>query len=580
MRRPHLLVIILVIISPFFAGCPKKRQQPPIVHPPPVATPTPSPSPIVEPSPEPSPTATPSPSPTASPTPPAQPTPTPFPTPQIDAASYIPARKPGATVRLRGEEGEDYAAKIQAVMDNAADVGLVVLGPGSVKRSIIANTHVFFETTPQAPFACDQTEPHPRFRAYPLSDVGCVLMADGVHVSGNFQPPQGLLDYFAKGTARLGFRDPYFEKLAALTDDEIHGNASTVLEPEFSLGPGNPGIIVFHALSDIEGNPHRGKAQNLAVTGIVIQGRQRKDYDGGVRQAIGFGNCHRCTAQRNFLRDTGSIGIQAGGTSDEGNFSKDVVFTLNINSGGAAAHIAAVNGDNIYGYHNYSRRPGRKGWGGGVSAFDMETNSHSDHSNEVWVYNNLADYEGGAFDGVGSAFLAQDPYTGPNRGTVHMVNNVAIGGRADTVHRYMSNGLYAVGLLRPQLINNYVFRTGQNAIQMYNTDGGLIQDNDFHHTGGGGQFTIHFFGVQRTTVRRSNFRTAEGVPINVQAGFVETDGSCGNVYEDNTVDGREYVEKSKPCPSAAPRSAPQQRKFVSGSSWRGFTGTKLRELPR
>lgn len=574
---PLFLVVLLVTIT---TGCPndKKRPTPGL----PTASPSPtaevSPSPSIEPTPAPSL----SPSPEVSPSPSPQPLPvvwpTPHPTPQIDPQSYIPALKTGSTVRLRGEEGEDYAAKIQAVMDNSESVARVELGGGSLRRSVILRTHTHLETTPKTPIACDQTEDLPQFRMYPRSDYGCFLMADGIHVSGNFQPPQEMFDYFAKGDRHLGWKDPYFQKLAALTDDQIHGNYSTVLEPEFSLGPGNPGIIVFQALGDIEGQPHRGISRNIAVTGIVIQGRQKTHYDGGVRQAVGFGNGKHCTAQRMFLRDTGSIGIQAGGVADEGGFSDDVVFTLNINSGGAAAHLAAVNGDNIYGFHNYSKRPGRVGWGGGVSAFDMETNSAGDHSHNVWVYDNLADYEGASIlGGAGSAFLAQDPYTGPNRGQVFIVNNVAIGGRDDLVARYMSNGIYAVGLEKCRIINNYVFRTGQNAVQMYNSDGCLIQDNDFHHTGGGGQFTCEFIGVRGTTVRRSDFRTAEGVAINTQAGFHESDGSCGNFFEDNKVDGKEYIQASIPCRSAVPLPVPLRRKFVSGSSWRGFTGVPLRK---
>jgi hypothetical protein len=561
-----LFLLILVVVQP--PGCrDRKRPDPP----------RPSPTPTAEPSPsiEPTPVVTPEPSPTVAPSPQPAPTTwaTPHPTPNIDPAAYIPAVRSGSTVRLRGEEGEDYAAKIQAVMDNSTDIGTVVLGPGSLKRSVILRTHTRIETTPQAPLACDQVEDLPQYRFFPRSDYGCMLIIDGVHVSGNFRPPQELLDYFAKGDMHLGWKDPYFQKLAALTDDQIHGNYSTVLEPEFSLGPGNPGIMVFEPLKDMEGQPRRGVAHNIAVTGIVIQGRQKTHYDGGIRQAMTFGNCQRCTAQSNFLRDTGSIGIQAGGASDEGGFSNDVVFTLNINSGGAAAHLASVNGDNIYGFHNYSRRPGRKGWGGGISAFDMETNGHTDHSNNVWIYNNVADYEGASLaGGAGNAFLAQDPFMGSNRGTVHIVNNVAIGGREDNVFRFMSNGIYTVGMKGCRIVNNYVFRTGQNAVQMYSSDGCLVQDQDFEHTGGGGAFTVQFYGVRNTTVRRAHFRTTPGLPLSAAAGISEIDGSCGNIYEDNRIDGRPFELTSPPCRAMAAR----RPRFVSGSSWRGLTGVPLR----
>ena len=69
----------------------------------------------------------------------------------------------------------------------------------------------------------------------------------------------------------------------------------------------NPAIEVFQALGDTEVS-HTGLARNIAVIGFHIKGRQ-KVYDGGVRSTILFGNCVRCTAQNNYLEDTGSIGI-------------------------------------------------------------------------------------------------------------------------------------------------------------------------------------------------------------------------------------------------------------------------------
>lgn len=521
------------------------------------------------------------PTPATTPTPDATPAawPTPYPTPVVDLASYVPVPKQGSTVRLQGEQGEDYAAKIQGVMDNSTEVAQVVLGPGSLKRSVILRTHTRIETTPGAPIACDQVEgirgdikpgEQPWNQLIPHSDYGCFLMADGVHVSGNWKPPQEMLDYFAKGNPHLGWHDPYFQKLAALSDEQIHGNSSTVLEPEFSLGPQNPGIIVFQALGDVR-ESHRGVSKNIAITGIVVQGRQKTHYDGGVRAAVPLGNCKHCTIQDTFLRDTGSIGLQTGGVAlDQGNFSDDTLFVHNIASGVAAANIAAVNSERFNIRENYARRPGRKGWGGGISAVDMETNSPADHSSG-WITNNLADYEDSAIPtGAGSAFLAQDPYTGTNRGKVVIANNVAIGGRDDILYRHMSNGLYIVGLKDCEIINNYVYRTGQNGLQAYNSVGCLVQDNDFHHTGGGGAPTVQFYGVRSTTIRRSNFRSAN-VAISAQAGFQEIDGSCENKYEDNLIDGRGFTQASPACKVLAPSDKPQLPRFVSGSSWRGLS---------
>src|SRR6185369_2039798 len=183
---------------------------------------------------------------------------------------------------------------------------------------------------------------------------------------------------------------------------------------------------------------------------------------------------------------------------------------------------------------NYVRRPGHHDprFGGGVCGFDLETNTAADHSKNINVYNNLFDYEGAGLESAGNAICLQDPYEGPNHGKVTAANNVAIGGRSDLVHRYMSNGIFLVGLKKCEIVNNYVFRTGQNALQAYSLDGCLIQDNLFESTGGGGNSTMMLTNVTNSIFRRNNFISRPGVTINTQAGTVDKCGR-GNVYEDN-----------------------------------------------
>src|SRR5688572_16719504 len=110
----------------------------------------------------------------------------------------------------------------------------------------------------------------------------------------------------------------------------------------------------------------------------------------------------------------------------------------------------------------------------------------------------------------------------------------------------MSNGLYIVGRVDWELGNNYVSRTGQNAVQADSSGGCLIQDNVFEHTGGGGASTIQFYGVRNTTVRRSHYRSAN-VAINAQPGINEAQGSCGNTFEGNAIDGKVFTLGSAAC---------------------------------
>lgn len=488
---------------------------------------------------------------------------TPVPLPSIDPAAYLPAKRPGPTitislnnVSISGAPATDALQRLRAVRQAAAeasDLGLLINaaskelnafgggtisieGGGSIKTQVQLDHHTRFDSST---YACDITG---------ITDYGCFLIGDNVLVEGTYRPPQALLEYFRKGKGS-NHRDPFLLAVQALSPEQLAGTGTTILEPTFVSGR-TPAVIVFQAKGDACCS-HTERSKNIAVVGFHIRGRQQV-YDGGVRSTILFGNCERCTAQNNYLEDTASIGINFGGSGLEKNyFANDCLAYHNITSGVAAANIAAVNSENVYVTENYAFRLGHHEprFGGGVCGFDLETNSAADHSKNIFVFNNLYDYEN-SLPSAGTAICLQDPYKGPNHGLVVAVNNVAIGGREDRIHRYMSNGFFLNGLKGCQIRNNYVYRTGQNAIQAYAIDGCVIEDNDFESTGGGGNATVSTEGAVNNIFRRNNYRDRPGLTINVQAGFNEI---CGrdNVYEKNLVNGRDVPAVSKqPC---APR---------------------------
>ena len=444
------------------------------------------------------------------------PAPAPYPTPTYNPDSYVPAVRAGKTVTIRGP---NLADKLQAAQDDPSVATVRIEGGGSFDKQVTLRKHTIFDSST---YSCDMQG---------ITDQGQFLIADGVRVQGTWRMPKELVDYFKFGKGR-NWQDPYLLKVQALTAEQLAGTGTTLLEPTFVNGP-IPAIEVFQALGDSVAS-HTGSARDIAVIGFHIKGRQ-KVYDGGVRATILLGNCIRCTAQNNYLEDTGSIGVTFGGSAlEKNNYSDQGLIWHNVASGVAAANFAAVNSENLLLIENYVRRPGHHDprFGGGVCGFDLETNTAADHSKNINVYNNLFDYEGAGLESAGNAICLQDPYEGPNHGKVTAANNVAIGGRSDLVHRYMSNGIFLVGLKKCEIVNNYVFRTGQNALQAYSLDGCLIQDNLFESTGGGGNSTMMLTNVTNSIFRRNNFISRPGVTINTQAGTVDKCGR-GNVYEDN-----------------------------------------------
>lgn len=486
---------------------------------------------------------------------------TPVRLPNIDPVSYLPARRPGPTIRISlanvsvtgataaavqqrlrtvrqaAVEASDLGLLINAANKELTDLGgggsISIEGGGSIKTQVQLDHHTKFDSST---YACD---------VQGITDFGCFLIGDNVLVEGTYQPPQALLEYFRKGKGS-NHRDPFLLAVQSLTPQQLAGTGTTILEPTFASGR-TPAVAVFQAKGDACCS-HTERSRNIAVIGFHIRGRQQI-YDGGVRSTIQLGNCERCTAQNNYLEDTASIGISFGGSGLEKNyFANDCLAYHNITSGVAAANIAAVNSENVYITENYAFRLGHHEprFGGGVCGFDLETNSPADHSKNIFVFNNLYDYEG-SIQSAGTAICLQDPYKGVNHGLVVAMNNVMIGGREDRIHRFMSNGLFLNGLKGCQIRNNYVYRTGQNAIQAYAIDGCVIEDNDFESTGGGGNYTVSTEGAVNNIFRRNNYRDRPGLTINVQAGFLETCGR-GNVYEQNLVNGRDVrTVATQPC---------------------------------
>lgn len=474
----------------------------------------------------------------------------PAPTPNINPNAYIPPRPSGRTMTVASLH--QLAESLQQAQDDPNTTSVRVIGGGSIKRPVIIKKYTTFDSST---YSCDVAPENTIFSDISITDYGCFLVSDGVYVGGTYRPPQTVLDYFKSGDGRNP-NDRYLLAVQALTAEQLAGNGTTILEPTYA-NKLTPAVEVFQALGDVRFS-HTGKASNITIQGFRIKGRQTV-YDGGVRSTILLGNCQRCAVMDVYLEDTASIGVTAGGsalewkhadgTVNKDNFARDIVFTRNIFSGVAAANTATINTEDAYVFNNYVRRPGHHNpkFGGGVCGHDHETNTAADHTRNIYVYNNLYDYEAAHQDGAGNGICLQDPYTGVNRGRVVAANNVIIGGRNDVVHRYMSNGMFLNGLKDCQILNNYIFRTGQNAIQAYAISNCLIQDNIFDSTGGGGNPSFWSNGMKDTIVRRNNF-VKRDVPISMQAGFLEI---CGerNQYIDNAIPG---VEGSAPptrkCP--------------------------------
>ncbi len=83
--------------------------------------------------------------------------------------------------------------------------------------------------------------------------------------------------------------------------------------------PARTGWIVFESFKTLRAQPiHSGTDSDIYISNLQIKGAN-PGSDGGVRQTVSLGNCHRCGVENLWLNGTGVIGVQAGGSPFGGN---------------------------------------------------------------------------------------------------------------------------------------------------------------------------------------------------------------------------------------------------------------------
>ena len=456
---------------------------------------------------------------------PALPLPQPVPTPVYDPQTYMQS-SPGSSITVRAKRGEDLASLINSAQNkNVATVNVV--GGGSITNQVRLRRHTVFDS---ATYSCDTNG---RDAVNPGNTnnslwYGCFLVDDNVLIEGTWRPPFELEDFFRNPSAIT------LAKVQELTPAELAGTGTTILEPSFHTKL--PSISVFQAYQDATSQQHERESKNITIMGIHVVGRQ-PIYDGGMRQTMTFGNCVNCAAIYNYLDNTRSIGIQFGGYGGAGKYANHFLAWRNIFSRVAAANIAVVNGENGLIAENYSLKLGHQGFGGGISGFDLETNAADDHAKNIWVMNGLFDYEGSSQNSAGNAINLQAPGVNATTGGIYAVNNWIIGGRNDAIHRYMANGFLVNSVNGITIKNNYVYKTGQSAVQWYGAGrgtgiGSYIEDNWFDATGGGGNPSILLINVSGVTARRNKFTLDPKTKFSTDL-RIQDCGGTRNVFLDN-----------------------------------------------
>ena len=300
--------------------------------------------------------------------------------------------------------------------------------------------------------------------------------------------------------------------------------------------PPRIGWIVFQSYEDIRTKPiGSGTDSDITITNLQIKGANPA-VEGGVRETLQMGNCHRCKVDHVWLNGTGVIGVQAGGNSLTGNFADTMTIRNNLFTGVASQAAAIVNGRNIVIDGNTFKDSGRKAMEG-MTAIDVEPNAATDIAQQIEITNNLIDSRGSTFL-HGNGILVQNGPRTRGFGPVLIKGNTVIGG--DLVPNLAGNiatGIYIAASSQDVTVtNNTIRRVAHAGIRLESVTRVYVANNSLISTGTGGILAFEVINTTDSKILNNVVAVDPNSPLGNSV-IHETGTSRNNVYSGNT-DGR------------------------------------------
>lgn len=366
--------------------------------------------------------------------------------------------------------------------------------------------------------------------------VGEILVRDGGTISTQVVINPGHTLRFGPGTYRLATQLISEGAFLLKSRTTVIGSGWDAIIVE----PPQTGWIVFQSYDGARSQPtHSGVNTDINITNIQIKGANPA-VDGGVRQTVALGNCHRCRVEHLWFNQTGVIGVQAGGNALTGNFADTVVIKNNLFTHVASQAAAVVNGRNVVIDGNTFKDSGRDVHQG-MTPIDVEPNDPSDIAQNIEITNNIIDSRGSTFL-HGNGILVQNSAGTHNFGPVMIKNNTIIGGELQpTINGRIATGIYIAGKTsNVTVINNTIRRVAHSGIRLQDSTRNHVAGNKLISTGTGG---ILAFEIINTT-DSSILDNVVAIDPNSPAGnstIKETGASRNNTYRGNT-DGRTALD--------------------------------------
>jgi parallel beta-helix repeat protein len=359
--------------------------------------------------------------------------------------------------------------------------------------------------------------------------AGEILVRNGGTISTQVTISPGHTLRFGPGTYRLATELLWEGAILLKSRTSVVGSGWDTIIVE----PARTGWTVFQSFEDIRKQPaHSGTDSDISITSLQIKGANPA-VEGGVRQTISLGNCHRCVVENVWLNGTGVIGIQAGGNALAGNYANDVKIRKNQFTSVASQAAAVVNGSNIIIDGNNFKDSGRC-CAQSMTAIDLEPNDPRDIIRNIEITNNVIDSRGSTFL-HGNGILIQNGARTSDFGPVLVKGNTIIGGNlVPNTSGSIASGIYITAYTQNvTVIENAIRRVAHCGIRLENSTRNYVAGNTLISTGTGG---IPSFEILNTTDSKI-FDNVVTIDPNSPLGTIviqERGTSRNNQYKGNT----------------------------------------------
>lgn len=363
---------------------------------------------------------------------------------------------------------------------------------------------------------------------------GEILVKGGGTISTQVVLSTGHTLRFSAGTYRLATELLWQGAFVLKSGTSVVGSGwDTII-----IEPAKTGWIVFQTFNDIHSNPtNSGTDSDIRILNLQIKGANPA-VDGGVRETVQLGNCHRCLVENLWLNGTGVIGVQAGGNSLAGNYAADVTIRKNLFTRVASQAVAVVNGRDVKIDGNTFKDSGRlnaQGVGAlGMTAIDLEPNDPRDIIRNIEITNNTIDSTNSGFL-HGNGILVQNNVRTSGFGPVLVKDNIVIGGALiPNSSGSIATGIYIAGFAQDvKVLNNTVTRVAHAGIRLENSTRNYVAGNKLISTGTGGMNAFEVTNTSDSQILNNAVLVSPNSPMGTEV-IQEAGASARNSYRGNS----------------------------------------------